>query len=70
MALPAYQYRNPADVLESKQERELKKSCAGCVHAIEYEFKYSRQKICDIGKPYGRRCKLYKSTGELIGKPG
>ena len=60
MALPSCMYKDPADVLESKQERKLKKSCVGCVHAIEYEFKYSRQKICDKGNAYGRRCKLYQ----------
>lgn len=59
--LPSWMYRNPEEVLERKQETELRKSCAGCVHAIEYEFKYSKQKICDKGKSYGRRCKLYQS---------
>lgn len=63
MTLPAYMYKDPADVLESKQERQLKKSCVGCIHAMEYEFKDSREKICDKGKAYGRRCELYTATG-------
>jgi len=60
MALPSFMYIDPMRVLENKQRNEIRKSCAGCAHEIEYEFKNSKQKICDLGKKFGRRCKLYR----------
>ena len=60
MALPAYLYRNPMEVLEQKQERELKRSCVGCVHVFQVEFKGVAESACNKGKVFGKRCKLYK----------
>lgn len=58
--LPAFMYRDPALVLEQKQENELKRSCAGCVHAYQVEFKGAAERACNKGKVFGKRCKLYK----------
>lgn len=58
--LPAYMYRDPMLVLEKKQENELRRSCAGCVHVFLVEFKGAAESGCNKGKIYGKRCKLYE----------
>lgn len=58
--LPAYMYKNPMDILEQKQERELKKSCKGCAHVFQVEFKGAAESGCNKGRVFGKRCKLYK----------
>jgi len=60
MALPFYQYRDPEEVLERKQEAELRKSCVGCVHGFKMEFAGGVANGCDKNRRYGRRCELYK----------
>jgi len=60
MALPSYQYRDPMIVLQQKQENELRRSCAGCVHAYLVEFKGSKESGCNKGKVFGKRCNLYR----------
>ena len=46
--LPAYMYRDPCEVLQQKQERELKRSCAGCVHVYLVEIGGSVENGCSI----------------------
>lgn len=58
--LPTYMYRDPAIVLEQKQENELKRSCAGCVHVFKVEFKGAVESACSKGRMIGKRCKLYE----------
>lgn len=58
--LPAYMYRDPAIVLEQKQENELKRSCAGCVHVFRVEFNGAVESACNKGRMIGKRCNLYK----------
>lgn len=60
MALPHFMYRDPCEVLERKQESELKKGCKGCVHEFEVEFKNQRVLACDMNKSHGNRCRFYK----------
>jgi hypothetical protein len=59
-ALPSYCYKDPMDVLDQKQQRELKKTCIGCVHAFEIMFKSGAEKGCNQGKLYGKRCSLFQ----------
>jgi len=66
MALPAYLYRNPMEVLEQKQENELNRSCAGCVHVYRVEIGGSVENGCNKGKVYGRRCKFYQEESILF----
>lgn len=62
-ALPHYQYRNPEEVLERKQEAELRKSCIGCVHGFKMEFANGvTANGCSKHKLYGRRCQLYQES--------
>ena len=58
--LPSYMWRDPCDVLEQKQERELRKTCIGCAHAFEIMFKSGAAMGCELGRFYGNRCKSYK----------
>lgn len=60
MALPHWQYKNPQDVLEWKQEYEKRKSCVGCMHGFKMEFKSGVAMGCDMSRRYGRRCELYE----------
>ncbi len=62
-ALPSWMYKNPQDVLEQKQEYELKRSCIGCIHSFKIEFKSGSAMGCDKRRRYGRRCEFYQSTG-------
>lgn len=59
-ALPSYMYRNPEEVLERKQEHELRKSCTGCAHAFEIMFNSCAAMGCNKGKRHGRRCNLFQ----------
>ena len=60
-ALPKWMYRNPEEVLERKQEAELRKSCVGCMHGFKMEFSGGKTANgCDKNRRYGRRCELYK----------
>lgn len=58
-ALPSWQYKNPCDVLENKQEYERRKSCVGCKHSFALEFKSGIHNGCNQGKVFGKRCKLF-----------
>ena len=58
--LPAYMYRDPCEVLQQKQERELRISCLGCIHAYRVEFGGSVENGCNVGKVFGKRCNLYR----------
>ena len=60
MALPKYMYRDPCEILQNKQERELKKSCVGCIHSFKLEFASGVEFGCDKGRRYGKRCKYYE----------
>lgn len=62
MALPSFYYKNPMDVLEQKQEHELRKSCAGCIHGFEIMFKSGAEKGCNLGKMHGKRCSLFREV--------
>lgn len=59
-ALPSYMYKNPQQVLEDKQEREVRLLCIGCVHGFKMEFEGSTVNGCDKGRRFGRRCELYE----------
>lgn len=61
-ALPHYLYRDPADVLERKQEMEARMSCSGCIHSFKMEFKSGAEMGCDKNRRYGKRCKLYEGS--------
>ena len=58
-ALPKWMYKNPEEVLERKQEAELRKSCIGYVHGFKMEFKSGVAMGCDKNRKYGKRCELY-----------
>lgn len=60
--LPSWMYKDPMDVLEQKQERELKKLCTGCAHEFEIMFKSGPAMGCDKGKLYGKRCNLFQEV--------
>lgn len=60
MALHSYLYKNPMDVLEQKQERELRKSCTGCIHGFKIMFNSGPAMGCNKGKLYGKRCILFQ----------
>lgn len=66
MALPNYLYRDPCDVLEQKQERELRMSCSGCVNSFKMEVAGSIEQGCSKGNKFGRRCNLYQSGGNMF----
>lgn len=76
MALPSHFYGDPCEVLERKQEHELKKLCTGCIHIFKVEFKSDVEYSCNKGKRYGRRCKFYepgnddkmKNGAQILGK--
>ena len=60
MAFPKYLYGDPCEILERKQERDLKKSCTGCIHSYKLEFKSGIEWGCDKGKRFGKRCHFYE----------
>lgn len=62
MALPSFYYQDPMDVLDQKQQREIKKSCAGCAHGFEIMFKSGAAKGCDLGKLYGKKCNSFQEV--------
>lgn len=62
MALPSFYYKDPMDVLDQKQQIELKKTCIGCVHAFEIMFKSGPAKGCDLGKLYGKKCNSFQEV--------
>lgn len=64
MALPHFMYRDPCEVLESKQEHELRKSCSGCVYEMQVMFKSVAVKACAMDKKFGRRCRFYKGKDD------
>lgn len=61
-ALPRHMYRDPSEVLERKQEAELRKSCVGCMHGFKMEFHASVANGCDKGRRFGRRCELFEAS--------
>lgn len=62
--LPTYMYRDPAIVLEQKQERELKRACAGCVHVFQVEFNGAIESACGRGRMFGKRCSLFREINK------
>lgn len=64
MTLDSHLYRNPMDVLEAKQERQLsrKKSCDGCVNLRSIEFAGEVVLACSLKRTTAmRRCEFYKT---------
>lgn len=57
---PSYVYKDPAIVLEQKQQRAINRSCFGCVHSIKMIIAGTETMVCDKGKKHGRKCKLFK----------
>lgn len=59
--LPRWMMGDPLNVLLSKEAAELKRSCAGCVHArpVVSPFEETVTK-CLKGRPYGKKCKQYE----------
>lgn len=53
--------RDPAEVLERKQERAARRSCAGCreIRVVEDPFGVRRLK-CKQGYEVGQRCREYQ----------
>jgi len=63
MTLDSHLYRNPADILEAKQERQLKRkqSCIGCVNLRSIEFAGDVVIACALKRTaIVRRCEFYK----------
>lgn len=60
--LPSWMYKDPCDVLERKQENELRKSCTGCAYGFEIMFKSGPANGCEKGKKYGKRCILFQEV--------
>lgn len=58
MALPAFMYGDPADVIE----REEGKTCKGCRHEEKHRAFGEVVAICTKGKKHGQRCRLYQAT--------
>ena len=61
--LDAWQYGDPATVLERKQEMELRKAkaCGDCVHKRSAEFRTEVVHFCAFKRHvYGVRCDLYQ----------
>lgn len=62
MAVDAYRYRDPLEVLI----REESRTCRGCAHVQRVAFMagHAAQVVshCAKGKKYGQRCKHYKDT--------
>lgn len=61
-ALPSWHYRDPQEVLERKQENELRKTCTGCAHGFQIMFKTGPAMGCNKHKLYGRKCNLFKEV--------
>jgi len=62
MALPHWQYKNPQDVLEWKQEYEKRKSCVGCMHGFKMIFNSGEAMGCDKNRRWGKRCEYYQEV--------
>ena len=58
-----YQRRDPADVLERREEPPPIRSCAGCIHIRiqKSEFDGRRILVRAEGMQVGQRCRLYES---------
>lgn len=66
MTLDAYMFRDPAIVLERKQELAAHKArqCGNCTHHKTIEFKGETLHGCDLRRhTYGKRCDHFTTKG-------
>jgi hypothetical protein len=61
MTLENWQYGDPANVAERKEEHKLRKTCAGCVHMLVLHLMGRDLNRCAKGGPANQRCKFYKA---------
>ena len=59
-ALPHWHYRDPAEVLQRKQENKERKSCNGCSFEDEILMAGKPEKYCLHGNRHGKRCNFFK----------
>lgn len=59
MAFERHLYGNPEQIAMNKQER----SCHGCKHESVIKICFDKISICDKGKKYGSKCKLFIEKG-------
>jgi hypothetical protein len=60
--LRKWEFRDPLQVVMSRQQAALKQSCEGCAHAKTIETPFIGDTItrCLKGKPYGKKCSRYE----------
>lgn len=59
--LMRWEMRDPADVLQSKQEAAIRRSCKGCAHTKVVTDPFGgRIEKCVKGRPIGKRCGKYE----------
>jgi len=59
--LQKWEFRDPVQLVMSRQQAAIGRSCAGCAHAktIETPFGHTLTR-CLKGKPYGKKCNRYE----------
>jgi len=59
--LKRWEFRDPMQVVMSRQQAAINRSCAGCAHAKTVETPFGDTlSRCLKGKPYGKRCSRYE----------
>lgn len=63
--LRKWEFRDPMQVVMSRQQAAINRSCAGCAHAKTVETPFGDTlSRCLKGKPYGKKCNRYEAADE------
>lgn len=64
--LRKWEFRDPMQVVMSRQQAALNRSCKGCAHAKTIETPFIGDTItrCLKDKPYGTKCNRYEAADE------
>lgn len=63
--LRKWEFGDPMKVVMSRQQAEVKRSCAGCAYAKPIETPFGDTLTrCLKGKPYGKKCSRYEVADE------
>ncbi|MDH2051177.1 hypothetical protein [Achromobacter marplatensis] len=63
--LRKWEFRDPMQVVMSRQQAAINRSCAGCAYAKTIETPFAATLTrCLKGKPYGTKCNRYEAADE------
>lgn len=66
MALDSHLYRDPMLIVQERQERQIRRSCQGCIHERSVDNPFGGDELmCGLGRRHGKRCRRYKKEEGL-----